>query len=66
MKLTNGDETFTLCEVISDNQGPAHGNDSMGAGYSRCSAHGCEHSFAPEGATVWHDDEFTEELWEEK
>ena len=63
LRLTNGNETFMLSQIVSDNLGPIHAADCKGAGYSRCEAH-CEHEFAPQGATVWHDDEHTEELWE--
>lgn len=65
LRLTNGNETFLLSQVVSDNLGAVHALDCRGAGYSRCEA-GCGHDFAPEGATVWHDDGHTEELWEVK
>lgn len=53
--LTNGDQTFAVVD----------GKDKNGAGYSPCAlGASCEHPSAPEGATVWHDAEHTEELWE--
>lgn len=64
IRLTNGKETFMLgSDPVCDNRGPLHGKDSRGSGYTRCDI-GCQHEYAPEGATVWHDDEHTEELWE--
>ena len=64
MKLTNGPETFELHQIIYDNSGAAHGEDKNGSGYRRCDlGASCEHEHAPANATVWHDDEFTEELW---
>lgn len=65
IRLTNGNETFLLGSVSNDNLGPVHAQDCRGAGYTRCDIV-CEHEFAPQGATVWHDDEHTEELWEVK
>jgi hypothetical protein len=65
VRLSNGNENFLLGSVTSDNLGPIHGLDSRGFGYTRCDAP-CDHEHAPEGATVWHDDEHTEELWEVK
>jgi hypothetical protein len=64
LKLTNGNETFMLSQIVCDNLGAAHAKDSRGSGYFRCREAACDHEHAPEGATVWHDDEYTEELWE--
>lgn len=63
VRLSNGNETFLLGSVTSDNHGPVHGKDSRGSGYTRCDG-ACQHEYAPEGASVWHDDKHTEELWE--
>lgn len=64
LHLTNGSERFMLSQITSDNNGPAHGLDSRGSGYSRCDI-GCDHEPAPESARVWHDEEHTETLWED-
>jgi hypothetical protein len=63
IRLTNGNETFLLGSVLEDERGPVHAKDSRGSGYTRCDI-GCDHDEAPEGASVWHDDENTETLWE--
>ena len=69
VRLTNGNETFLLGSVASDNLGAAvHGKDSRGAGYTRCDTPTCDHhtdSLHDEAQVVfWHDDENTETLWE--
>lgn len=65
LRLTNGTETFLLgSTVMSDEKGAIHGFDSRGASYTRCDVSVCDHEHAPAGATVWHDDENTEELWQ--
>ena len=64
IRLTNGNETFLLASVSSDNRGAVHGQDCHGAGYTRCDIGCCEHEHAPADAMVWHDDEHTEELWQ--
>lgn len=63
LTLTNGAETFLLGSIESDDSGPIHGKDSRGSGYTRCDV-GCDHGAVPPNATVWHDDENTETLWE--
>lgn len=63
VRLTNGEQTFTLSALTEDENGPVHGVDKWGSGYTRCDGYACEHEHAPTGATVWHDDEHTEELW---
>ncbi len=64
VRLTNGEETFMLGSILEDKLGAVHGNDSRGAGYTRCDGYNCAHEQAPNGVNVWHDDEHTEELWE--
>lgn len=64
IRLTNGNETFLLESVIEDERGPVHAKDSRGSGYTRCDIGDCDHDEL--GATVWHDDECTETLWEVK
>lgn len=63
--LTNGTETFPLEMVRWGLEGPLEGMDRNGSRYLPCAA-GCDHNFAPQDATVWHDAEHTEELWEVK
>jgi hypothetical protein len=69
--LTDGMDSWLLGSVIEDERGPVHAEDRVGDGYTRCDDPGCTHDDAgwaggnpPQGATVWHDDEFTETLWE--
>jgi hypothetical protein len=64
IKLTNGSETFFI-SIARDDLGRAHGTDDRGSQYTRCHI-GCEHEFAPAGATVWHDHDNTQGFWEVK
>jgi len=62
--LSNKGELFMLTMVTSDETGPVHGLDCFGRGYSKCDTMTCDHTDAPEGSTVWHDDENTETFWQ--
>ncbi len=64
VRLTNGDETFLLGSILEDEKGAVHGEDSRGAGYTRCDIGACDHADKPFSAIAWHDDNFTETLWE--
>jgi|HubBroStandDraft_2_1064218.scaffolds.fasta_scaffold23352_5 hypothetical protein len=55
IRLTNGTETFLLTP---------RNEDSKGSLYQPCEAGCCDHNEAPAGAKVWHDDAYTETLWE--
>ena len=55
IRLTNGNETFLLTP---------RNEDSRGSLYQPCECDSCDHSDAPTGAKVWHDEANTETLWE--
>lgn len=69
IRLTNGEEAFSLTSILEDEKGPVHGKDPSGSGYTRCDLGDCDHDEyedRPSDAQVWHDDECTETFWEEK
>ena len=65
IRLTNGIEAFSLGDGMTyDEIGPASGIDCNGGRYNRCDMGSiCDHSEAPQGALVFHDEEHTETLW---